>query len=156
MYDQFLYLTNTINYANIYTQKLWECPKSKPQDDLMKGSRKMATNTTMVSLSQILAEVGFVCVLNTHERLRGSVIKQKVERGRPLSTDGNQGIRVVYDEEGKPWVIWVRYLSSDGSQRLADYEAQHGELSRGCRVPHSNDGGWFAHEVLDYRLPIQP
>ena len=81
--------------------------------------------------------MGFFSALGTSEG------EGHVERGRPNVKDSNNGVLVVYDEEGRPWIMGVSKLSDNVHVSLLDFD-----LSRGAYVPHSNDGGHFMSEVV--------
>lgn len=90
--------------------------------------------------SQMLLEYGFFWVLGTTQRSGGSPEGTLVERGTPHTFDCNNGILVIYDEEGRPWIH-----SSD--TKIPGVFVQ--KLRRGAHVPHSNDGGYFFREVVN-------
>ena len=92
----------------------------------------------MVRLSCILLEYGYFSALGTTER-DGDL----VGRGTPLTFDSNNGVFVVYDEEGRPWIKRVNEVTGEMREELQECGAK-----RGCYVPHSNDGGYFIHEVV--------
>lgn len=76
--------------------------------------------------SESLRGQGFMKVLDIPENIGGVV--HNIERGVPLTWDTNNGVTVVYDERGKPWV------------RRGTFEIAGG-FTRGAHVPMSNDGG---------------
>ena len=88
-------------------------------------------------ISNELLEQGFFSALGTMENayyaLRGNIVK----RGKPCTWDYNNGVMVVYDEEGRPWI------KHGGSRPYWE-----DRLTRGDYVPHSNDGGLFVCEIL--------
>lgn len=90
-------------------------------------------------LSQVLLDCKFMPVYGTTER-SGSQ-QRPVLLGRPFTWDTNNGISVVYDEEGRPWI-------KRGGINSSVFYA-YGQLNTGAYVPHSNDGGAFASQVLD-------
>lgn len=89
-------------------------------------------------LSQKLAAAGFFCALGSTEYLGGQSVV--VERGAPRRYDWNNGVSVVYDEDGTPWI-------KHGRVDLEEFGLDHWS-DRGAHVPHSNDGGHFVREVL--------
>jgi hypothetical protein len=97
-------------------------------------------------LSEKLRALGFLPVLGTTEMAGGR--ECVVGRGDPFSCDSNNGVFVVYDEDGSPWLsrstrrIWERFFLVVAV-----------DLRRGAYVPHSNDGGTFFHKYL-YRRHI--
>lgn len=100
----------------------------------------------MGKLSEELLVLGFFSALGTTQHRLGGKAENYVGRGTPLTWDTNNGILVIYDEEGRPWI------------RRRDYGAELGKVvndlvvdrrvTRGAYVPHSNDGGHFVYEVL--------
>jgi len=95
-------------------------------------------------LSNTLVGLGFFSALGTTE----SIVSEghHVKRGTPRTWDSNNGVTVIYDEEGRPWIIRNNYDDevADAIQVLIhDHDVQ-----RGAYVPHSNDGGHFVCEVI--------
>ena len=93
-------------------------------------------------LSLTLLDLGFFSALGTSEY---SVTHEKnyVKRGTANTYDSNNGVMVIYDEEGRPWICSTGYLTD------RDMDELHGHsLKRGAWVPHSNDGGEFVREIL--------
>lgn len=68
-----------------------------------------------------------------------------VVRGAPLTWDQNNGVVVVYDEEGRPWIT---RRNREVDLIIETYSRDFG-LQRGAYVPHSNDGGLFVKEVIE-------
>ena len=91
-------------------------------------------------LSHTLLDLGFLCALGTSER---GVAENFVGRGNPNTYDHNNGVVVVYDEEGRPWIIPGNLLTGKAAEMLRKLY-----LKRGAFVPHSNDGGHFIRDVL--------
>ncbi len=93
-------------------------------------------------LSTVLLNGGFFPVLGTTERMGPSGSNPVVLIGTQFSWDANNGIMVVYDERGWPWITlwWNGARVIDGLER--DFN-----LRRGAFVPHSNDGGCFVYTV---------
>lgn len=94
-----------------------------------------------MKLSHSLMDMGFFSALGTSEHPGMMSEEVYVRRGRPNTWDYNNGVTVVYDEEGRPW-IHCRYFCS-----TVDIEMPRG-LQCGAHVPHSNDGGHFVREVI--------
>ena len=90
------------------------------------------------SLSQTLIDLGFFCALGTVEAEGDKVIC-----GVPGTRDYNNGVHVVYDEQGRPWILQGRGMTDAKKAELSSYN-----LGWGAYVPHSNDGGHFVHEKL--------
>ncbi len=93
-------------------------------------------------LSHILIDLGFFSALGTSEHLGMTPEECHVKRGQPNTQDYNNGVQVVYDENGRPWIIHGSKVDDTVQQGLWDFN-----LSRGAYVPHSNDGGYFIREI---------
>lgn len=96
-------------------------------------------------LSHILLDMGFFSALGTTEWAAGE--KKLVLRGTPKTWDANNGVIVVYDDDGRPWIsanleVGIVTLAVD------KYRVGQFNLQRGAYVPHSNDGGQFIHYLL--------
>lgn len=90
-------------------------------------------------LSQVLLDRKFLSVYGTTEKVTSQ--QKLILLGTPFTWDTNNGISVVYDEEGRPWI-------KRGILELSQfYDCQ--TITMGAYVPHSNDGGAFASQVLD-------
>ncbi len=76
--------------------------------------------------SESLRAAGFIKVLDLPESIGG--LNYNIDRGAPLTWNTNNGVTVVYDEEGKPWV------------KPGTFEITGGFKKEG-HVPMSNDGG---------------
>jgi hypothetical protein len=101
-------------------------------------------------LSQRLRAHGLFCALGSTETHNNKV----VGRGEPYSWDRNNGIIVIHDEDGWPWVQFQSCIRP-GLYRINHYPSVEIELlcgshklKRGGYVPHSNDGGQFIGSVL--------
>ncbi len=111
----------------------------------------------MGALSHELLDRGFFSALGTTERASFPNGGYLVEHKGPYTWDTNNGVLVVYDEEGRPWLR--RTMTSEG-QPFVESDAWRKicscvlvdsawsrntkpELTRGAYVPHSNDGGLF-------------
>jgi hypothetical protein len=96
-------------------------------------------------LSHKLLDLGFFSALGTAER-RGMTDERLVGRDQPFRIDSNNGVLVVYDEEGRPWVA----LDSRDDEKRAGLRELNSEfeLQIGAYVPHSNDGGQFLRHTL--------
>ncbi len=99
-------------------------------------------------LSHTLINLGFVCALGTTEHIGGSARESIVKAGTPSTCDYNNGTNVVYDEEGRPWVMHGSKMTDAILHELRTYP-----LQRGAYVPHSNDGGYFMRKVLPTLFP---
>lgn len=94
-------------------------------------------------LSTILLESGFFPVLQTVDRMGLLGDNPVVGTGTPYTWDANNGVAVVYDERGWPWIIlWNR------DEIIAKVQKDFPDLCRGAWVPHSNDGGLFVRAIL--------
>lgn len=99
---------------------------------------------TTQKLSPILLELGFFSALGTTEHPGLSREGQHVKRAVPNTADYNNGIVVVYDEEGRPWIMRGVNMTNVVHETLRSFD-----LTQGAYVPHSNDGGYFVHEVME-------
>ena len=101
----------------------------------------------MGKLSHWLIDNGFFSALGTTEK-PGMIVgnHRVVVKGIPLAWDCNNGIMVVHDEEGRPW---IKRQSNVLFAQFQSIRTNFPELWRGCFVPHSNDGGYFVRKVVD-------
>lgn len=91
----------------------------------------------MNTLIDTLRALGFTRVLGTFQDEGGERVL--VVSGKPKRHAENNGVTVVYDETGAPWVTSCAELKADALDTLIrDYD-----LKAGAHVPHSNDGGRF-------------
>jgi hypothetical protein len=102
------------------------------------GERKLSYN---------LMDMGFFSALGTSEHLGIGSKESYVGRGNPFTWDSNNGVTVVYDEEGRPWIKATRDVPED----LFILGPRFPQMTRGAFVPHSNDGGHFLYRVV---LPL--
>lgn len=93
----------------------------------------------MGKLSDDLLELGFSLVLDRLEYPGGRKEGTKVSCGTAKTFDHNNGVTVVYDQEGRPWVIQGKRLVYGTMDRLRRYHS----LQHGAYVPFSNGGRWF-------------
>jgi len=98
-------------------------------------------------LSRKLLDLGFFSALGTTQHFAGG--EGLVERGTPYTTDQNNGVVVVYDEKGWPWIVSASEYTDASRRYLGDEVMNHG-----AHVPHSNDGGHFVRDVLPYLLGL--
>lgn len=104
----------------------------------LKGVAKMDTK-----LSAVLLSADFFPVLGTTERMGLGDGDTSVCLGTPFIWDANNGILVIYDERGWPWITLWRISPIDVYGLEKDFN-----LKRGAWVPHSNDAGAFVHTVV--------
>ena len=104
---------------------------------IMKGRRTMGNK-----LSHNLMDLGFFSALGTSEHPAMERQETHVKRGKPNTYDSNNGVTVVYDEEGRPWIIRSVPLFSEEVRIILR------NLKHGAYVPHSNDGGNFVLNIL--------
>ncbi len=98
-------------------------------------------------ISYKLNDLGFFSALGTSEHSGMTRQAVHVMHGTPHTYDMNNGVTVVYDEEGRPWIR--RWGDNDGvTARLFEGVIHTYSLERGAYVPHSNDGGWFVRKVI--------
>jgi hypothetical protein len=101
---------------------------------------------TCTQLSHQLLDLGFFSALGTTEHAGPRSVEIVVKRGTPATTDYNNGVLVIYDEVGRPW---IRHYDLDDETDRAIRQLQiHHKMRHGATVPHSNDGGYFVREVL--------
>lgn len=93
-------------------------------------------------LSHTLLDLGFFSALGTIEHDAGR--PDHVPRGKDNTFDSNNGVTVVYDEVGRPWIIQTSRFTAEVSTALN----REFSLQRGAYVPHSNDGGHFVREIV--------
>ena len=96
-------------------------------------------------LSHVLIDNGFFSALGTTESHGGG--NSLVKRGNPNTQDNNNGVLVVYDEVGRPWIIPTSNFTDEVALNFR-FES----LVRGAHVPHSNDGGYFVKRILPMLL----
>jgi hypothetical protein len=103
----------------------------------------------MDKLSVLLLKNGFFSALGTTERVGGVAGEDNiVKAGTPYTIDFNNGVTVVYDEKGRPW-IFHGGLQRGFIEALDHFKTTMGQyLKQGAYVPHSNDGGCFIHTVV--------
>lgn len=89
-------------------------------------------------LSEKLEEAGFLKVLGTMETAGGFI--GEVGPGEPGRFDSNNGVSVVYDERGYPWIHrgWP----------VSPYSFGLSSEKCGAGVPHSNDGGAYIETLF--------
>jgi len=98
----------------------------------------------MGKLSYNLIDLGFFSALGTSEHPGMMSEEVYVKRGTANTYDSNNGVMVVYDEEGRPWILQYSLVTDKVMEKLRrEYSLKHGAY-----VPHSNDGGHFVHEAL--------
>jgi hypothetical protein len=113
-----------------------------PQDAV----RRRVMGIIVGFLSERLLRHRFFWVLGTMENL--ALVTSglcQVERKEPLTWDQNNGVVVVYDEEGRPWII----RRTEAIDLLIETFCRDFGLQRGAYVPHSNDGGKFIKQHLE-------
>lgn len=87
---------------------------------------------------------GFRCVLGASENTHvgPAVIKSAPNMAKRYDT--NNGMLVIYDETGAPWVAAVEEVSRSTLDRLIEAHS----LRLGAYVPCSNDNGAFLSGLL--------
>jgi len=98
-------------------------------------------------ISHNLKNLGFFSALGTTEHSGMSEKGYPVKHGTPNTHDYNNGTHVVYDEEGRPWIIGRSSLSDIQETALREFIVAN-DLQHGAYVPHSNDSGRFVREVM--------
>lgn len=103
-------------------------------------------------LSHKLIDFDFFCALGTTQHAGPRRLEIIVKRGTPNTYDHNNGVTVVYDEVGRPWIRYGRHvpphMSANEYNESINRLIGEYKLVRGASVPHSNDGGCFVREVL--------
>ena len=94
-------------------------------------------------LSHTLLDLGFFLALGTSEHPATTKEEIHVGHGTPNTFDSNNGVMVVYDEMGRPWILRNNHVPDEFVRKVQEYC-----LKRGAYVPHSNDGGHFICKVL--------
>jgi len=101
-----------------------------------------------MKLSHSLINLGFFSALGTTEHAGPSGKEIPVKVGRQNTYDCNNGVVVVYDENGCPWIRAGRIGYGYISHHEMETTLREFSLVRGAYVPHSNDGGYFVREVM--------
>jgi hypothetical protein len=97
-------------------------------------------------LSHVVLDIGFFCALGTKERCHKTsdeVNERCVQRKTPNTWSSNNGVMVVYDEVGRPWIMDHSQVTEEVQEKLRSFS-----LTQGAYVPHSNDGGNFVRNVV--------
>src|SRR5665213_1336146 len=92
-----------------------------PHDALKEGAT--------MGIQENLTKRGSCNVIGMIDHAGGNATVSRIKKGTPLIWDYNNGVTVVYDENGDPWL-------HRGRARISD------KFVRGAHVPMSNDGGW--------------
>ena len=104
-------------------------------------------------LSHSLLDLGFICALGMVEIPHAKPILSNVyayilRRDSPLRWDENNGVVVIYDKEGRPWIMTSKLIKEkDIDYKIGKLISDH-HVKRGAFVPFSNDGGWFVGSIL--------
>lgn len=116
-----------------------------PVKEISKGDVKMGNGyLNSQKLSHALLDSGFFPAFGTREKKGTNPTSYPVKWGTPFFWDYDDGVVVVYDEIGRPWIIQGHDLSEKAEKDLI------GEFSlrRGASVPHSKDGGKFVNDTV--------
>lgn len=90
-------------------------------------------------LERELMDAGFTCVASSYEYPHnGAEGAVKICAGEPQSYDKNNGVGVIYDAGGMPWVIVLRGYTATESWKEIVRKYGH---RMGGYVPHSNSCG---------------
>lgn len=89
-----------------------------------------------MKISQYLVGRGFFCAVGVVEFPAGG--SRTIQYGEARRSDSNNGVTVVYDESGAPWV-----RSRPVSCEERDWLLDHGVKFQSCYVPLSNGGDWL-------------
>jgi len=98
----------------------------------------------MGKLSHELMELDFFCALGTSEHPGFCEEEVYVVRKTPRTYDSNNGVVVIYDEAGRPWIMAAKEIAAHAVYKLIE----EFDLKRGAYVPHSNDSGHFVRVVI--------
>ncbi len=85
------------------------------------------TTNAMMSALLTPSNTDFLCVFGKTERKKGEEVL--IGKGVPMTWDTVNGVTVLYDERGNPWVHLGKLKFSDPT------------LRRGAYVPFASDGG---------------
>lgn len=96
-------------------------------------------------LSERLLEEGFFLALGSIEKPACMEPGVLVKCGTPNTYDYNNGAWAVYDELGRPWIIYRESWHTGKMNLICELFP---DLRRGAYVPHSNDGGEFMRKTL--------
>lgn len=88
------------------------------------------------TMKEKFGELNFRHVLGKTEMIGGTK-PSTIRKGKPLTWDTNNGVTVIYDGNGDPWV-------HQGVLEVSD-------LQRGAHVPFSNDGGFGIRQLFPDR-----
>ena len=102
---------------------------------------------TEKKLSYELLDLGFFSALGTSEHPGYHKEEVFVKRGTPNTHDSNNGVTVVCDEAGRPWIINNRDITDKIADDLRALLIVC-DVKCGAYVPHSNDGGRFVLQVM--------
>jgi hypothetical protein len=105
-------------------------PAMMPKEGATMGDKRLA---------HVLIDLGFFSALGTTE-FDGTLVR----KGEEFTWDTNNGVTVVFDQIGRPW---IKRTSQVSHETMTELITAFG-LERGARVPHSNDGGHFILETL--------
>jgi hypothetical protein len=94
-------------------------------------------------LSHVLLDMGFFSALGTSEHPGLCEEECHVKCGAPNRICNNNGVTVIYDEVGRPWIIHNSRITKEVRAALVEFELEHGAY-----VPHSNDMGRFVHRFV--------
>ena len=89
-----------------------------------------------------LTQAGFRSVFGAQEAVGGDARSRNVEKGQAMTCDSNNGVTVIYDNDGFPWIAPIMFL-----ERVPDFEGRMG-LRKGAYVPFSNDGGYGIRKMF--------
>jgi len=96
-----------------------------------------------LAISSMVSGFGFYPVYGTLEKVNG--MTRRVKKGTPLTWDINNGVIVVYVEDGFPWIC---HTSKAPPKLIEGVAAAESQMIRGAYVPHSSDGGNFVYHMV--------
>ncbi len=97
---------------------------------------------SITQLSRFLLAVCFFSALGTTESIEDGT-RRIVTKGEVNCYDSENGVFVVYDETGSPWIKRNVEVTAQIQAALRKFNLQSGGY-----VPHSNDGGHFVSTVI--------
>ena len=110
---------------------------------------------TRTTIYDTLTAEGFVNVLGTYEYVKKQY--QEVGKSPSMTWNRNQGVMVVVDITGAPWIKrsnekeiadWVKAAEANPEHLFGDIQVEGHRFNQHGQVPHSNDGGRFVQDVL--------
>ncbi len=100
-------------------------------------------------LSHLLLDAGWFCALGSPEYHPQLPLRALVKCRTPFTYDKNNGVNVIYDEAGRPWITNSEEAIRAFNQAITEGRLESElHLTRGAYVPHSNGGEYFMRVAL--------